>query len=112
MRAWPRWAVVLLGLGTMSLSAANPPKTPVSNRTRTEAEVRQETRTQEREEARTQKRQKEGVFGDELMTKQERAQYRKQLKECKTEEERARLRMEHRLRMQERARLQGIELAD
>lgn len=124
MRAWPRWAVVLLGVGTLSLSAANLPKATETNRVETEAEirketrteegaeVRQETRTREREEARVRKHQKDGIFGGEMMTKQERKQYRKQLKECKTEGERERFRREHRHRMQERARLRGIELAD
>jgi len=112
MRVWPRWAVILVGVGTLSLNAANPPKAPDTNRVRTESEVRQETRIQEREETRVRKHQKDGIFGGEMMTKQERKQYRKQLRDCKTKEERERFRMEHRHRMQERARLQGIELAD
>jgi len=54
----------------------------------------------------------EAVYGSELMTKAEIADYEVQLKACKTPEARTKLQMEHHTRMQERAAEKGINLPD
>lgn len=50
------------------------------------------------------------VYGGQLMTEQERLEYREQMREAQTVEEREQLRSEHVERMQERARDQGVTL--
>jgi len=50
------------------------------------------------------------IVGRELMTEQERDQYRTAMRALKTEEERAAMRKAHQKEMQTRARGQGIEL--
>ncbi len=52
------------------------------------------------------------VYGSQLMTEQERLEYREQLREAQTLEEREQLRSEHVERMQQRARDQGANLPD
>jgi len=50
------------------------------------------------------------IYGYQLMTPEERAQYRQRIRNAKTEEERTRIRAEHHKEMQERARERGITL--
>ncbi len=50
-----------------------------------------------------------GIYGGNLMTAQEREQYRARLRELKTEQERTSFEAEHRTRMQARGRERGIE---
>jgi len=52
------------------------------------------------------------VYGYQLMTRQERIDYRDKMHSLKTEEERAAFRLEHHKLMQERARAKGITLPD
>lgn len=59
---------------------------------------------------RTQNR--EPVYGSQLMTRQERAEYRVKMRNLKTKEERETFRMEHHKKMQERAREKGKTLPD
>jgi hypothetical protein len=54
----------------------------------------------------------ERVYGSDLMTQQERTEYRARIRSAKTEQERERIRQEHRARMTERARERGITLPD
>jgi hypothetical protein len=54
----------------------------------------------------------EPVYGHQLMTQQERMDYREKMRSMKTEEERAAFRMEHHKQMQERAKEQGVTLPD
>ena len=54
----------------------------------------------------------EAVYGSELMTKAEIADYEAQLKACKNLEARTKLQMEHHTRMQERAAAKGVTLPD
>jgi hypothetical protein len=65
---------------------------------------------QQRTQERVQKR--EIIPGSELMTSQEREQYRQRMAAAKSDEERDRLRAEHYKAMDERARLRGLRLAD
>lgn len=54
----------------------------------------------------------EQVFGWQLMSEQERQQYRQQMRQMKTVEEREAFRKEHHEMMKERARQQGVTLPD
>lgn len=61
-------------------------------------------------QAKTQKA--EVVYGSQLMTREERAEYRAKMRSMKTREEREAFRMEHHQKMQERAKAQGKTLPD
>lgn len=52
------------------------------------------------------------IYGSQLMTQQERLQYREQMGNAKTEQERQQLRLEHHQQMQQRARQKGVTLPD
>ena len=70
-------------------------------------------RTQDREQAQTQtqasKGAGEGIYGGNLMTVQERNQYRAELGALKTDEERLEYKARHRERMELRAKERGID---
>lgn len=61
---------------------------------------------------RLQFRDQEQVYGSQLMTEQERNEYRERMRAAQTVEERERIRQEHHEQMQERARAQGLSLPD
>lgn len=52
------------------------------------------------------------IYGSQMMTQQERDQYRDRMRSAKTAEERERTRAEHHERMKERAQARGITLPD
>lgn len=54
----------------------------------------------------------EQVYGSQLMTQQERTEYRAKMLSAKTIQERERIREEHHEMMKERARSRGLELPD
>ena len=54
----------------------------------------------------------EPIYGSQLMTQQERQEYRTKMQSLKTKEERERFRIEHHEKMQERAKAQGLTLPD
>ncbi|MDD5385197.1 MAG: hypothetical protein PHG89_10015 [Gallionella sp.] len=54
----------------------------------------------------------EMIYGSQLMTRQERDEYRAKMRSLKTQEEREALRMEHHQQMQERAKTMGKTLPD
>ena len=56
--------------------------------------------------------QQEQIYGSQLMTQQERIEFRAKLRAAKTVEERERIRKEHHERMKERAKQHGITLPD
>lgn len=62
------------------------------------------------EKAATQKQ--EQVYGRELMTQQERTEYRAKMRAAKTAEEREQIRKEHHEAMKERAKARGVTLPD
>lgn len=68
------------------------------------------TRKQKPMQPMAQKR--EPVYGSQLMTPQERTEYRSRMNSLKTREERDAFRAEHRQKMQERAREKGKTLPD
>jgi hypothetical protein len=52
------------------------------------------------------------IYGSQLMTEQERSEYRAEMRAATTEQEREQIRLEHHSEMQERAREMGVELPD
>lgn len=52
------------------------------------------------------------IYGSQLMTQQERIEYRNQMRALKTQQEREAFRLEHHKKMQERARERGVTLPD
>lgn len=54
----------------------------------------------------------EVVYGSQLMTQQERIEYRNKMRSAKTYEEREQIRLEHHKAMQERAKAKGLTLPD
>lgn len=67
---------------------------------------------QARDQARTQVRDQDRIYGSELMTRQERAEYRNRMHTLKSQQEREAFRLEHHKQMQERAQAQGKTLPD
>lgn len=67
---------------------------------------------QARDQDRTQVRDQDRIYGSELMTRQERAEYRNRMRTLKTQQEREAFRLEHHKQMQERAQAQGKTLPD
>jgi hypothetical protein len=55
---------------------------------------------------------KEQVYGSQLMTRQDRIEYRAKVRAAKTAEEKTQIRAEHHERMKERAHQQGVTLPD
>ena len=55
---------------------------------------------------------KETIFGSQLMTVEERTAFRTQMQNATTEEERQKIRLEHRKQMLERAKAKGVTLSD
>ena len=56
--------------------------------------------------------QQEQIYGSQLMTQQERNEYRDKLRAAKTVEEREKIRKEHHENMKERAKAHGMVLPD
>ena len=52
------------------------------------------------------------IYGSQLMTQQERLEYRERLRNAHTQQEREQLRLQHHREMQERARERGVTLPD
>lgn len=65
-----------------------------------------------RENAQIQEQTQEQIYGHQLMTPQERIEYRARMRAAKTVEQREQIRKEHHERMKERAKLQGVTLPD
>ncbi len=64
------------------------------------------------DEAQQQTQVQQRIYGSQLMTPQERAEYRSKMRALKTREERAAFRREHHEKMQERAKAKGMQLPD
>lgn len=56
--------------------------------------------------------QQEQIYGSQLMTQQERTEYRARIRAAKTTEEREQIRNEHHELMKERAKTRGVTLPD
>lgn len=70
--------------------------------------------TQEKTQDQTQyrSRMRDQIYGSQLMTEQERIEYRTKMRSLKTQQERDAYRLEHHKIMQERAKEKGITLPD
>lgn len=86
--------------GALLLAGSALAADPVQTQSQTQTETQTQTRTQER------------IYGSQLMTPQERATYRQQMRSLKTWQERQTFRLQHHKEMQERARERGITLPD
>jgi hypothetical protein len=62
--------------------------------------------------AHAQPQQREYIYGAELMTPEEREQYRKDAQAAKDDRAKAGLRERHRVRLRERARERGVQLRE
>lgn len=60
----------------------------------------------------TQEQAQERIYGSQLMTDQERNEYRNRMRAATTEQERVQLRAEHHRQMQQRAKERGVTLPD
>ncbi|ANA39616.1 hypothetical protein [Geobacter anodireducens] len=87
--------------GALSLSAGVAPATD-----------QERVRERIKENVRTEAKEQERIYGSQLMTKKERAEYRARVHAAKTAEERDKIRKEHHERMKERARERGLTLPD
>jgi hypothetical protein len=67
---------------------------------------------QDRDQTRDQLQDQDRIYGSQLMTNEERLEYRNRMRAAKTIEERAQIRNEHHERMKIRAREQGVTLPD
>ena len=67
---------------------------------------------QAQEQERIQAQKQEHVYGSQMMTEQERNEYRARMQAAKTNEEREQIRMEHHERMRDRAKSQGLSMPD
>lgn len=63
-----------------------------------------------RDQTQEQVRQRDRIYGYELMTPQERNEYRQRMRAAQTEQEREKIRAEHHEQMQARAKERGVTL--
>jgi hypothetical protein len=94
-----RWAVLAIGLALplASFAADQPDQTQGP---RAQAKAKQKARNTQ------------PIYGSQLMTPEERTEYRNKMRDAKTQAERDRIRTEHHSAMQERAKEKGITLPD
>ena len=64
------------------------------------------------DQVRDQTRQQDQIYGSQLMTEQERNQYRNRMRSAKTVQEREQIRAEHHKQMQARAKERGVTIPD
>jgi len=93
--------------GTLAQAGSNE---PAQTTTQSQDQAQSQDQTQARNEVRD--RQRGQIFGNQLMTRKERAEYRQRMRNLKTEEEREQFRLEHHARMQERAKAKGMSLPE
>jgi hypothetical protein len=58
------------------------------------------------------RQQAQRIYGSQLMTAEERTEYRQKMRAAKSPEEREKIRLEHHARMQQRAKEKGVTLPD
>src|SRR5512146_1594001 len=90
-------AAACIGLAAASLYA---PQAAAQDQTKQRTQVQQEQQTRER------------IYGYQLMTPQERNDYRNRMRNARSEQEREQIRNENHTRMQERAKEKGVTLPD
>ena len=78
------------------------------------ADDQDRTRQQDKDQTKSkvQDRDQDRIYGSQLMTKQERKEFRNRMRSAKTDEEREQIRAEHHERMMVRAKERGVTLPD
>ena len=78
------------------------------------ADDQDRTRLQDKDQTKSkvQDRDQDRIYGSQLMTKQERNEFRNRMRSAKTAEEREQIRAEHHERMMVRAKERGVTLPD
>lgn len=76
------------------------------------AEDQQRDQLRDQDRLQTQDQLRDQIYGSQLMTDQERNEFRARMRAAKTAEERERIRNEHHERMKIRAQEQGVTLPD
>ena len=82
---------------TLAMSMAASAQAQYQAQSRDQTLTTQQIQTQDRDR----------IYGSELMTRQERAEYQSRMRALKTEQEREAFRLEHHQKMQARAKAQG-----
>jgi Na+-translocating ferredoxin:NAD+ oxidoreductase RnfG subunit len=70
------------------------------------------TQDMTKQKIQTQTKDQERIYGSQLMTEQERNEYRERMRSTKTEQEREKIRAEHHERMVARAKERGVMIPD
>ena len=76
------------------------------------ADDQDRTRLQDKDQTKSKDRDQDRIYGSQLMTKQERNEFRNRMRSAKTAEEREQIRAEHHERMMVRAKERGVTLPD
>ena len=84
----------------------------IKTQTQEQAREHREIKTQTQEQIKTQEQARERIYGHDLMTEQERNEYRERLRAMNTEEERNAFRAQHHEEMKKRARERNMEIPD
>jgi len=79
---------------------------------RTRDQARDQDRTQDQSKDQDRLRDRDRIYGSQLMTQKERAEYRSRIRAAKTNKEREQIRKEHHERMKVRAKERGVDLPD
>lgn len=106
----PVIATSLFCLSTISLAAD---QVQDKARGQDQLQTQDQTKTQDKDQLRTQDQlQDKQIYGHQLMSAEERNQFRQKMMTAKTVEEREQIRAEHHKTMQARAKAKGINLPD
>lgn len=76
------------------------------------ADDQDRTRLQDKDQTKSKVQDQDRIYGSQLMTKQERKEFRNRMRSAKTAEEREQIRAEHHERMMVRAKERGVTLPD
>jgi hypothetical protein len=79
-------------------------------KTQDKDQLKTQDKDQLRDQDKDQLRDQDPIYGYELMTDQERLAYRERMRSAKTMQERLRIREEHRLLMEARAKERGVQI--
>lgn len=69
-------------------------------------------KTQDKTQDQTQLRDQDRIYGSQLMTQEERLEYRNKMRNLKTQQEREAFQLEHHKQLQERAKEKGVTLPE
>jgi len=99
-------AALLPGMAAVAM-AADQDQTRDQDRLQTQDQTRDKDQLRTRDQTRDNQ-----IYGSQLMTQQERNEYRARMRAAKTEQEREQIRNEHHKQMQVRAKERGVTLPD